>query len=162
MTEDPLIRLLLSEGRLSEEALAERLSMSPDEIRVRLTELEASGCIVGYKAVINPENLAEDLRVSAFIEVKLTPERGGGFDRAARRIARFEEVTSCYLSSGGFDLLVIVEGKDLRAVASFVSERLSTIGGVLSTGTHFRLKTYKENGFLFGGEEEDERLSITP
>lgn len=162
MTDDPLIRLLLSEGRLSEEELAERLSLKPDDVRARLAALESNGTIVGYQAVINAEQVDGDLGVSAFIEVRLTPERGGGFDRVAKRIARFDEVRSCYLSSGGFDLLVIVEGSDLRSVASFVSERLSTIGGVLSTATHFRLKAYKENGFIFGNEDEEERLSITP
>ena len=100
--------------------------------------------------------------VTAFIEVRLTPERGGGFDRLARRIARFEQVTSCYLISGGYDLLVMVEGRDLLGVAGFVSEKLSTVEGVVSTATHFRLKSYKEKGFLFGESEEVNRLPVTP
>jgi DNA-binding Lrp family transcriptional regulator len=102
------------------------------------------------------------MNVRAFIEVKVTPERGGGFDRLALRIARFDQVVSCYLASGGYDLMVVVEGTDLREVARFVSERLSTLDGVLSTATHFQLKTYKQNGFLFEGEAGVERLAVSP
>ena len=160
-TNDPLLILLSSEGRLSEEELAERLGISSDEVARRLVALEDDGSIVGYQVVLNPEKF-EKVGVSAFIEVRLTPERGGGFDRVASRIARFPQVSSCYLSSGGYDLMVIVEGEDLREVASFVSEKLSTIGGVLSTATHFRLKTYKECGFMVADEEGTERLEVTP
>ena len=96
------------------------------------------------------------------IEVKLTPERDGGFDRLAARIAKFDQVLSCYLMSGSYDLLLVVEGEDLMEVARFVSEKLSTMEGVLSTATHFRLKTYKENGFAFGGDEDPERLPVAP
>ena len=105
---------------------------------------------------------AGDQSVSAFIEVKVTPERGGGFDRLSMRIARFDQVVSCYLASGGYDLMVMVEGDDLRDVARFVSEKLSTLDGVLSTATHFRLKAYKENGFLFEQEPSTERLAVAP
>ena len=100
--------------------------------------------------------------MTAVIEVKITPERGGGFDRLAQRIARFDEVESCYLMSGGYDLLVVVTGESLRQVASFVAERLSTVEGVLSTATHFRLKCYKENGTLLAREEEPNRLVVSP
>ena len=100
--------------------------------------------------------------VVGIIEVKLTPEREGGFDRLARRIARFDQVVSCYLMSGGYDLLLSVEGGDLMEVARFVSEKLSTMEGVLSTATHFRLKTYKENGFAHGGDDDPERLPVAP
>ncbi len=109
----------------------------------------------------NPESIG-DTSVSAFIEVRVTPERGGGFDRLAMRIARFDQVVSCYLASGGYDLMVVVEASDLREVARFVSEKLSSLDGVLSTATHFRLKTYKENGFLFEAEPETDRLAVTP
>ena len=98
--------------------------------------------------------------VSALIEVKLTPERDGGFDRIARRIGNFSQVSSCYLMSGGYDLAVIVEGEDLREVARFVSEKLSTLDGVISTATHFQLKVYKQSGFLATDTHEDERLSV--
>jgi DNA-binding Lrp family transcriptional regulator len=94
--------------------------------------------------------------------VKVTPERGGGFDRLAMRIARFDQVVSCYLASGGYDLMVVVEGADLREVARFVSEKLSSLDGVISSATHFRLKTYKENGFVFDRESSTERLAVSP
>ena len=161
MSNDPLLQLLRSNARYSHEQLAEMLSMSADEVSSRISELEKDGTIMGYNAVINPESFG-DQHVAAFIEVKLTPERGGGFDRLAMRIARFEQVVSCYLASGGYDLMVVVEGNDLRDVARFVSEKLSSLEGVLSTATHFRLKTYKENGFVFEGEESTERLSVAP
>ena len=100
--------------------------------------------------------------VRAVIEVKITPEREGGFDRLASRIAKFNEVRSCYLMSGGYDLMVVVEGRDLRSVSSFVSEKLATIQGVISTVTHFMLKPYKEQGVLMGGGFNDEKLAVTP
>lgn len=158
---DPLLDLILSEARLDHAAIARRLGVPTEQISQRLADLEAAGTIVGYQAVINPE-LAGDSEVSAFIEVRLTPERGGGFDRLANRIARFDQVRSCYLASGGFDLLVIVHAPNLREVARFVSEKLSTLEGVLSTATHFQLKTYKQNGFLFDKPEEDQRLAVAP
>jgi DNA-binding Lrp family transcriptional regulator len=96
------------------------------------------------------------------IEVKITPEREGGFNRLAERIAKYNEVTSCYLMSGGYDLLVFVEGKNLRDVATFVSEKLATVQGVLSTATHFMLKPYKEQGVLMMHEQNEERLAVTP
>ena len=96
------------------------------------------------------------------IEVRITPERGGGFNRLAERISRFDEVESCYLMSGGYDLLVFVSGRVLQKVAAFVSEKLSTIEGVLSTSTHFMLRCYKEQGFLLEGGEENDRLKVAP
>lgn len=161
MTADPLLQLLRTNARYTHLQLAELLSLEADAVADRLQELEKEGTILGYHAVINPEALG-DQHVSAFIEVRLTPERGGGFDRLAMRIARFEQVVSCYLASGGYDLMVVVEGNDLRDVARFVSEKLSSLDGVLSTATHFRLKTYKENGFVFDAEESNERLSVAP
>jgi DNA-binding Lrp family transcriptional regulator len=100
--------------------------------------------------------------VRAVIEVKITPERGGGFDRLAERIAKYDEVVSCTLMSGAYDLLVVVEGSDLREVAQFVSEKLATVQGVVSTATHFMLKPYKEQGILMVPEKNQERLAITP
>jgi DNA-binding Lrp family transcriptional regulator len=100
--------------------------------------------------------------VTAFIEVSITPERGGGFDRLAERIARFDEVKTCWLMSGGYDLAVMVEGGNLREIARFVSEKLSTVEGVISTATRFRLKTYKQNGMLLSRGERTERLPVAP
>jgi DNA-binding Lrp family transcriptional regulator len=100
--------------------------------------------------------------VRAVIEVKITPEREGGFNRLAERIAKYSEVSSCYLMSGGYDLLVIIEGTTLREVATFVSEKLATIQGVLSTATHFMLKPYKVDGVLMTIERNEERLAVSP
>jgi len=161
MSTDPLLQLLRANARTTHEQLAELLALSTDQVSARIAAWEADGTILGYQAVVNPEQADADA-VSAFIEVKVTPERGGGFDRLAMRIARFDQVTSCYLASGGYDLMVVVEGGDLREVARFVSEKLSTLDGVLSTATHFRLKTYKENGFLFDQEARAERLAVSP
>jgi DNA-binding Lrp family transcriptional regulator len=158
---DPLLTLLQTKARYSNDELAEVLRLSPKEVKERIATWEADGTILGYQAVIDSDKAGE-LGVSAFIEVRLTPERGGGFDHLAMRIARFDQVDSCYLISGGYDLLVVVNGKDLREVASFVSEKLSTIDGVLSTATHFRLKAYKEKGFIFSKEEPQERLLVSP
>lgn len=158
---DPLLTLLQSKARYSNQDLAQALNIQPEEVKGLLADWEADGTILGYQAVIDHDKAGE-LGVSAFIEVKLTPERGGGFDRLAMRIARFDQVDSCYLASGGYDLLVVVCGKDLREVASFVSQKLSTIDGVLSTATHFRLKAYKEKGFIFEQEKEDGRLLVSP
>ena len=161
MSTDPLLQLLRSNARYSHRELAELLSLDESAVAARMQELQGDGTILGFHTVINPDE-AGDTSVSAFIEVKLTPERGGGFDRLAMRIARFEQVVSCYLASGGYDLMVVVEGQDLREVARFVSEKLSSLEGVLSTATHFRLKTYKENGFVFEADTLPERLAVSP
>ncbi len=158
---DPLLHLLCRKARLSHPELAELLAMTPEAVAARISAWESDGTILGYHAVIDPE-ISGETSVSAFIEVKVTPERGGGFDRLALRISRFDQVVSCYLASGGYDLMVVVEGRDLREVARFVSEKLSSLEGVISTATHFRLKTYKENGFLFAGESQPERLAVSP
>ncbi|WP_367873284.1 Lrp/AsnC family transcriptional regulator [Luteolibacter sp. Populi] len=161
MSIDPLLQLLRRQARHSHHELAELLSLGEEDVRSRIAAWEKNGTILGYQAVVDPEQAGEN-DVSAFIEVKVTPERGGGFDRLALRIARFEQVVSCYLASGGYDLMVVVEGSDLREVARFVSEKLSTMDGVISTATHFRLKTYKENGFLFEEVSGPERLAVSP
>ncbi len=161
MSSDPLLQLLRRKARFTHQELADLLGSDKDAIAVQVAAWEADGTILGYHAVVNPEAMG-DTSVSAFIEVKVTPERGGGFDRLAMRIARFDQVVSCYLASGGYDLMVVVEGDDLRDVARFVSEKLSSLEGVISTATHFRLKTYKENGFLFEREASSERLAVTP
>jgi len=158
---DPLLRLLSNKARYTHTELADLLELSTEEVKTRIAELEQNGTILGYQTVIDPD-LSGDTDVAAFIEVKLTPERGGGFDRLAMRIAKFDQVKSCHLTSGGFDLILLVEGSDLREVARFVSEKLSTINGVLSCSTHFRLKSYKQNGFLFEVEEPEGRLSVAP
>jgi len=156
-----LLKVLRRKARASFKELAEMIDSTETEVAGKIAEWEKDHTILGYHAVTNPEILG-DTSVSAFIEVRVTPERGGGFDRLALRIARFDQVVSCYLASGGYDLMVVVEGSDLREVARFVSEKLSSLEGVISTATHFRLKTYKENGFLFEQTDAPERLSVAP
>ena len=158
---DLILELLQQDARLSTADLAARLGLEEGAVLEQLEELVHNGTILGFHAVVDRE-LTGNKDVSALIEVKLTPERDGGFDRVAERIARFDQVTSCYLMSGGFDLTVIVEGPDLREVARFVSEKLSTIEGVVSTATHFQLKVYKQSGFLASERNEDKRLSVSP
>ncbi|MEM7387010.1 MAG: Lrp/AsnC family transcriptional regulator [Verrucomicrobiota bacterium] len=158
---DELLTLLRENARQSNGELAELLGLAPDDVASAIARLEEDGAILGYSAVIDPE-VRTPGSVLASIEVKMTPERDGGYDRLAERIARFPQVKDCYLMSGGFDLWVVVEGQDLREVARFVSENLSTLEGVISTGTHFQLKTYKENGKLRVSREEPSRLSVSP
>src|SRR5512137_1287111 len=158
---DPLLKLLHENALLTPKQLAGMLNMPEAEVIEKIKAYEADQSILSYRAVLNEEKLGLEV-VRAVIEVKITPERGGGFNRLAERIAKYSEVKSCYLMSGTYDLLVIVEGTNLREVATFVSEKLSTIQGVLSTATHFMLRPYKEQGVLMTREENDERLSVTP
>lgn len=158
---ETLLRLLQQDATVSREDLARQLNLTVEEVAARIAALEKDGVIRGYQAIVDRERLDRNT-VAAFIEVRITPERGGGFDRTAQRIAKFDQVASCYLMSGGYDLLVVVEGSSLREVASFVSEKLSTIESVISTATHFRLKTYKENGALLTGEKPEDRLPVSP
>jgi DNA-binding Lrp family transcriptional regulator len=158
---DELLKLLKSNALESPENMARMLGVSTDEIGARIAEYEKCGVIRGYQAILNEDKLDLD-KVTAVIEVKVTPQREGGFDTIAQRISRFPEVSSAYLMSGTYDLLLFVEGRTLREVASFVSERLSPLEGVLSTSTHFMLKTYKRFGVLMQQENSDERLSVSP
>ncbi len=158
---DPLLKLLASNASLAPADMASLLGQTESEIRNRLRELTADQIVLGYRAVLNEEKLGRDL-VRAVIEVRITPERGGGFDKLAERIAKYAEVRSCHLMSGGYDLMVEVEGNNLREVATFVSEKLSTIQGVLSTATHFVLRAYKEQGVLMRHEPVEGRLAVTP
>jgi DNA-binding Lrp family transcriptional regulator len=158
---DRLLKLLQEDASLRPAQLAGMLNLSEQEVETRIRNYEKDHVILAYRAILDEEKLGMEL-VRAVIEVKITPERGGGFDRLAERIAKYSEVKSCYLMSGGYDLLVIVEGKNLRDVASFVSEKLATIHGVISTATHFILKPYKEQGVLMRYEQEEERLAVTP
>ena len=161
MVMDELLKLLRDDASLTPSQIAARLDRDESEIDSQIKSMEEDGVILGYRTVINENKLEVDL-VRAVIEVKITPEREGGFDRLASRIAKFDEVRSCYLMSGGYDLMVVVEGSDLKAVSSFVSEKLATIQGVISTVTHFMLKPYKEQGVLMGGEYSDEKLAVSP
>lgn len=158
---DHLLKLLRDDASLKHSQLAAMLNLSESEVAAKIKSLEADGTILGYRTVLNEERIGGDT-VRAVIEVKLTPERGGGFDRLAERIAKYDEVKTCYLMSGGYDLLVVLEGNNLRALATFVAEKLATVQGVVSTSTHFMLKTYKEQGVLMGRAPAEERLSVSP
>ena len=156
-----ILHLLQKNARFTSAELADRLNLGETEINEQIVELEENGTILGYHTVVDPDKMDGD-DVTALIEIKLTPERDGGFDRLAERIAKFDQVTSCYLMSGGYDLAVVVEGANLKDVARFVSEKLSSLEGVLATSTHFQLKVYKQSGFLASDGFEDQRLSVSP
>ncbi|MFO7871061.1 MAG: Lrp/AsnC family transcriptional regulator [Kiritimatiellia bacterium] len=158
---DELLKLLRKNALESTENLARMLDVSEEEVKSKIAEYEKTGVIKAYHAIVNEDKLELD-RVRALIEVKITPEREGGFDRIADRIAKFQDVDSLFLVSGGYDLLAFVNGKTLKDVASFVSERLATIEGVISTSTHFMLKTYKDQGVLMKAEAKNERLKVSP
>jgi DNA-binding Lrp family transcriptional regulator len=158
---DALLNLLEENALASPETLAAQLATTPEDIRARIQKLEDDRVILAYKAIVDDER-AKRTGVKAVIEVRVTPEREGGFDRLANRVAQYPEVTSCFLMSGGFDLLVFVEGPTLQDVAGFVSEKLSTLTGVLSTATHFNLKTYKIQGVLREAQVYEERLKVSP
>lgn len=160
-TMEPLLKLLRENASYSSAQLAQLLDMEESEVKTRIQALEDDRTILGYMALINDEKIPVD-RVRAVIEVKLTPEREGGFNHLASRIARHREVTACYLMSGSYDLLAFVEGESLKDVASFVSEKLSTLQGVVSTSTHFMLKPYKEHGMLMASDESNQRLHVAP
>ncbi len=154
---------LLAEGeRLNESQMADVLGLSVEEVEAQMAALQEKGVLLGWIPILNP-SVEQEHAVRAAIEVKLTPERGGGFNRLANRISRFDEVESCYLMSGAYDLLVVVKEASLHKVAQFVAERLSTIEGVLSTATHFMLRAYKEQGYMIEQPAEDkDRLDVTP
>ena len=158
---DSLLKLLHDNAALKPAQLSAILNTAEAEIAAKIRSYEEDQVILGYRTILNEEKLGVNI-VRAVIEVKITPEREGGFDRLAERIAKYDEVKSCYLMSGGYDLLVIVEGDSLREVAQFVSEKLATIQGVLSPGTHFMLKPYKEQGILMTRERNEERLAVSP
>lgn len=157
-----VLQLLLEGERLDTAQMAQVLGLSESDIEKEIARLESEEILLGWRPVLNPERAQEDV-VRAVIEVKISPEREGGFDRLATRIARFDAVESCYLMSGSYDLLVFAAGNDLREVASFVSERLASMEGVLSTATHFRLRAYKEQGhLLLSPNEGSDKPAVSP
>ena len=158
---DEILEILKKNARTSVEDIAKMTGGTPEAVAEAIEGYEKRGLIRGYRALVNEDRLPGE-RVTAVIEVKVQPEREGGFDRVARRIARFPEVVNMYLMSGKYDLLLFVEGDTLRNVAGFVARRLAPLEGVLSTGTHFRLQPYKEDGVLMMDEAADERLQVSP
>lgn len=157
-----ILELLEFNAKLSEKDIAVMLSMDVEEVRKRIKELERSKAILSYITLVNWEKAGEE-KVSAMIEVRTTPQRDVGFDAVAERIYRFPEVRSVRLVSGTYDLSVYLEGRTMREVSNFVATKLATIDGVVSTTTHFVLKTYKQDGVIIDDqEEEDRRLAISP
>lgn len=153
-----LLKLLEKDCMLTHAQLAAMCDTTEEDVAQRIQSLKDEGVLLGYKALVNWEKTAVEA-VEALIEVKVTPQRDKGFDRIAERIYQYEEVESCYLMSGGYDLTVILTGRTLREVALFVSQKLSTIDGVTSTATHFILKKYKQQNVVFEQQEEQkERL----
>ncbi|HIX46647.1 MAG TPA: Lrp/AsnC family transcriptional regulator [Candidatus Borkfalkia faecigallinarum] len=154
-----ILRILEEDCRYTPAKIAVMLDRTEAEVIAAIEEMEQQGVIVKYTAIVNGERLADEV-VQALIEVKVSPQKSNGFDAIAEEIYRFDEVKSCYLMSGGYDLAVFIEGKTLREVARFVSERLSTLDDVLSTSTHFILKKYKIEGVITD-REDDNRLRIS-
>jgi DNA-binding Lrp family transcriptional regulator len=161
-SEEEILNLLRENARLSVEDIAAMTKNTPEEVKALIKELEDSGVIMKYAAIVNPEKDGEAKdKVIAEIEIQVTPQREHGFDAIADRIYRFPQVKSLYLMSGGYDLKVIIEGDSLKEVAFFVSSKLSTLEGVRSTKTHFILKTYKENDIVYVQDDKDHREGVT-
>ena len=156
-----LLTLIEKNSRISLTELSVLLGVKEVEIAEELAKLEQEGIICGYHTLINWEKTSIE-KVTALIEVKVTPQRGRGFDNMAERIYNYPEVKAVYLISGGYDLLVILEEKTLKEIANFVSDKLSTLDSVLSTATHFILKKYKDHGTILNKSVKDEREVITP
>lgn len=156
-----LLSIIEKNSRIDLKELAIRLNKEEIEIVNELQKLEDERIICGYHTLVNWEKTSID-KVTALIEVKVTPQRGQGFDRIASRIYNYPEVRDVYLISGGFDLLVTLEEKSLKDIARFVSEKLSTLDSILSTGTHFILKKYKDHGTIIDEHVKDEREVVSP
>ena len=154
-----LLQLLEQDCTLTDEQLASMANMTADEVRATKVRLEEEKVILGYKAIVDWDR-AQREAVTALIEVKVTPQRGEGFDRVAERIYQYDEVESVYLMSGSFDLTVIISGRTLKEVASFVGERLAPLEDVTGTATHFILKKHKEKHLIFQKQEQQEREFI--
>lgn len=148
-------------SKISPEDLAIMLGTSKEEIVNLIKELEEDKIICGYPTLINWDKIKTEM-VTAMIEVRVTPQRGLGFDKIAERIYKFDEVEAVYLMSGGFDLTVFIEGKSMQEVARFVSEKLAPMEAILSTATHFVLKRYKQHGLQMDHKKVDERMLILP
>lgn len=159
---DQILEILEKDARVNVEDIAKMTKLKKDVIKKRIKKYEKEGIIFGYRALINKELISEERRdVRALIEVTIVPQKDLGFDRIAERIYSFPEVTSCMLISGTFDLLLVIEGKDLHTVANFVAEKLSPLENVRGTVTHFLLKKYKENGAILKRREENKRIAIS-
>ena len=156
---DEILEILEKNGRHTPGEIATMLGKSEAEVKSAIADYEAKHIITGYPALINWDKTDQE-RVTALIEVKVTPQRDRGFDKVAERIYSYPEVKACYLMSGGFDLTVVIEGRGMKEVALFVAEKLAPIEEVTSTATHFVLRKYKDKGFVFGGQPGDDREHV--
>jgi DNA-binding Lrp family transcriptional regulator len=156
---EEILELLETNSKYTDDQLAALTGRTVGEVRQAIAELEEDKIIAGYTALVNWERTGREI-VTALIEVKVTPQRGEGFDKVAERIYSYPKVKACYLMSGGFDLTVIVEGKSMKEVALFVAEKLAPLDHVLSTSTHFVLKKYKDKGAVFGEITRDDREAV--
>ena len=156
-----ILEILFEDARIAPEKVAVMAGASVDDVKARIKKLEGDRVLIKYPAMINWERTDRET-VQAVIEVRVQPQRDSGFDAVAARINQFDEVTSLYLMSGAYDLMVTVEAPTLMKLASFVSSKLSTIESVTGTATHFILKTYKYGGVNFEGEKDDRRLAVSP
>ena len=157
---EELLKTIEKNSRIELKELAVRLGVSEVDVANELAAMEAEGIICGYHTLINWENTTVE-KVSALIEVRVTPQRGQGFDHIAERIYKYPEVDALYLISGGYDLLISLDGKSLKEIAMFVSDKLAPLDSVLSTATHFILKKYKDHGTVLAKKATDEREMIT-
>ena len=158
---EKILAIIEKNSRIALKDLAALLGESEAAVANEIADMEKENIICGYHTMINWDNTGNE-KVIALIEVKVTPQRGMGFDKIAERIYQYSEVNSVYLMSGAFDFTVIIEGKTMREVAQFVSEKLSPMDSVLSTATHFVLKKYKDHGTIMYEKPGDERMMITP
>ena len=158
---EQILRIIEKNSKIGIDELAVRLGASEIDVANELKNLEEEGIICGYHTMIDWEKTSLE-KVSALIEVKVTPQRGQGFDNIAERIYNYPEVESVYLMAGGYDLMVILEGKTLKEVSGFVTEKLSALETVTGTATHFILKKYKDHGTILGKKKEDTREIVTP
>ncbi len=157
---EQILKLLERNAALTPEQIAVMVEMEPEQVKTAIHEFERDGAIVCRKTVINWEKTDYE-RVSALIELRVTPQMGEGFEKVANKVMQYPEVRSTYLMSGGFDLMVIVEGMTMKEVALFVANCLAPMDEVLSTATHFVLKKYKQDGVIFDADNKDERRVIT-
>lgn len=158
---DELLSIIEKNSKIGLKDLAVMLGKEEIDVANEISALETEGVICGYHTLIDWEKTSIE-KVTALIEVRVTPQRGQGFDKIAERIYNYPEVRAVYLISGGYDLLVIIEEKTLREISNFVSDKLSTLDSVLSTATHFILKKYKDHGTILAKKREDEREIVTP
>jgi DNA-binding Lrp family transcriptional regulator len=156
---DELLEILEKNNKLTTDDISKMLGKSAEEIEKAIKEYEEKNIILGYKTIINWDKTDKEA-VTAIIELKITPEIGKGFDNIAEKIYKYKEVKSCFLMSGGYDLSVVVEGKNMKEVAYFVAEKLAVQDSVISTATHFVLKKYKDNEVIFKDKEKDDREAI--